>query len=92
MFRIAISDSLKEKIRKLKNKNPKFVNTIYKKVNEIVDNDEFSINRYKRLKYNLKGYQRVKIEKHFVLIFYVNLEKKIIVFEDFDHHDRIYRK
>ena len=36
-------------------------------------------------------WKRVHIDKHFVLIFSVDEENKIVALEDYDHHDKIYK-
>lgn len=61
---------------------------IAKKVEEITQNP----NRYKNLRYDMKDYKRVHIDKHFILIFSVNENSKTITLEDYDHHDNIYIK
>lgn len=85
-----LSDELKLKIRRLLKKDKKKVEIINKKIKEIINNNKYSINRYKNLKYNLKQFKRVHIDKHFVLTFKVNIEKNFILFVDFEHHDNIY--
>ncbi|MEA3515108.1 MAG: addiction module toxin RelE [Nanoarchaeota archaeon] len=90
MFDFDISDELKLKIRKLLKKDKKKVEIINKKIKYISNNDEDGIKRYKNLRYNLKDLQRVHIDKHFVLTFHVDLNKKFILFVDFDHHDKVY--
>jgi len=90
MFDFDLSDELKLKIRRLLKKDKKKVEIINKKIKEIINNDKYSINRYKNLKYNLKQFKRVHIDKHFILTFKVNIEKNFILFVDFEHHDNIY--
>ena len=90
MFDFDFSDELKLKIRRLLKKDKKKVEIINKKIKEIINNDKYSINRYKNLKYNLKQFKRVHINKHFILTFKVDIEKKFILFVDFEHHDNIY--
>lgn len=90
MFDFDLSDELKVIIKKLARKDKKKVEIINKKIREIIQNDAISINRYKNLKYSLKDRKRVNINKHFVLTFKVDIEKKFILFLDFDHHDKIY--
>ncbi len=90
MFDFDISDELKLKIRRLLKKDKKKVEIINKKIKEIINNDKYFINRYKNLKYNLKQFKRVHIDKHFILTFKVNIEKNFILFVDFEHHDNIY--
>lgn len=58
-----------------------------KKIEEILSCD---IDHYKNLRYDMKESKRVHIN-HFVLIFSYNKEKDLVSFEDFDHHDKIYK-
>tara|TARA_Y100000034_G_C6665801_1_gene292072 strand:+ start:213 stop:485 length:273 start_codon:yes stop_codon:yes gene_type:complete len=90
MFDFNISDELKLKIRKLVKKDKKKVQIINKKIKEVINNDLDSINHYKNLRYDLKEFKRVHIDKHFVLTFKVDYENKFILFVDFDHHDNVY--
>jgi YafQ family addiction module toxin component len=92
MFGFDLSDELKIKIRKLLKKDKKKVDAINKKIKEIIACDKETINRYKNLRYDLKNLKRVHIDKHFVLVFTVDLENEYILFADFDHHDNIYKK
>tara|TARA_Y100000310_G_C20384357_1_gene669684 strand:- start:176 stop:451 length:276 start_codon:yes stop_codon:yes gene_type:complete len=91
MFNFDLSDEFKIKIRKLVKKDKKKVEIINKKIKEIINNDNKTIERYKNLKYYLKYLKRVHIDKHFVLVFKVYKEDNSILFEDFDHHDNVYR-
>ena len=90
MFEFNLTDELKLKIKKLLKKDKKKVEIINKKIKEIVNCDEDSIEHYKNLKYELKEYKRVHIDKHFVLVFRVDLIRNFILFADFDHHDNVY--
>ncbi len=60
-----------------------------KKINEVVNSD--NIEHYKNLKYDMKDSKRVHI-RHFVLIFQFDKKNNLINFDDFNHHDDIYRK
>lgn len=90
MFDYDFSDELQIIIKKLNKKDRKRSLILAKKIQEIVDNDKDSIERYKNLRHGLKNRKRVHIDKHFVLTFRVDKEKNFILFVDFDHHDRIY--
>ena len=90
MFSFDLSDELKLKIKKLIKKDKKKVEIINKKIREIINNDEETINRYKNLKHDLKEFKRVHIDKHFILTFKVDIRRNFILFADFDHHDKIY--
>jgi YafQ family addiction module toxin component len=90
MFTFRLSDELKIKIKRLTKKDKKKVEIINKKIKEIINNDKDTINRYKNLRYDLKHYKRVHIDKHFVLLFKIEIENNQIRFVDFDHHDNVY--
>ena len=90
MFSFDLSDDLKFKIKKLIRKDKKKVEIINKKIKEIINCDHNSIQHYKNLRYDLKEFKRVHIDKSFVLTFKVDLARNFILFVDFDHHDRVY--
>jgi YafQ family addiction module toxin component len=73
---------------RLKVKNRVLFEAIFKKIDEILQNPT----RYKPLRHDMKGFQRVHVMKSFVLIFKVDDDNKIVKFEDFDHHDKIYKR
>lgn len=90
MFSFDLSDELKVKIRKLVKKDKKVAEAINKKITEIINNDVKSIDRYKNLRYEMKQYKRVHMYSSFVLTFKVDKESNYILFEDFEHHDKVY--
>ena len=92
MFSYDISDELKEIIKKLNKKDKDKSLRIAKKIQEIINNNNETIDRYSNLRYNLKEYKHVHIDKSFVLIFKVFKDKNFILFDKFDHHDNIYKK
>lgn len=92
MFDFNLSDELKFIIKKLNKKDKKKVEIINKKIKEIINSNEQSIQHYKNLRHDLKDYKRVHIDKSFVLAFKVNFSNNFILFVDFDHHDKIYKK
>lgn len=76
-------------LQKLKRKDfPLFI-ALQKKINQIAEMDIVSINHFKNLRHDLSPFKRVQIGS-FVLVFRV--QDNTIIFEDFDHHDRIYKK
>ncbi|HZX20590.1 MAG TPA: addiction module toxin RelE [archaeon] len=87
-----ISENLKEIIKKLVKRDPQRSEILWKKIRQIVASDEFVIEHYKNLRHNQSDLKRVHIDKSFVLTFKYYKDKKVILFEDFDHHDNIYRK
>lgn len=86
MYELEIKPELDLKFKKLSNKNKKQLKIVFKKVEEIIKNPQ----HYKNLRKPLQHLKRVHIDKHFVLTFSVNENKKIIILEDYEHHDKIY--
>ena len=54
-----------------------------------VDLQNSKLYRHKFLAHDMKGLNRVHIG-HFVLVFKVDHQNKIVSFEDYGHHDLIY--
>lgn len=92
MFDFNLTDELKSIIEKLSKKDTKRVKIITKKIEQIINSDNISIQHYKNLRYDLKEFKGVHIDSSFVLVFKVDMQKNFILFVDFDHHDRIYKK
>jgi YafQ family addiction module toxin component len=92
MFDFNLTDELKLIIKKLIKKDRKKSEIINKKIKEVINSDSNSINHYKNLRHNLKDFKRVHIDRSFVLVFKVNIQKNFILFVDLDHHDKIYKK
>ena len=88
MYELYISQTISKKFDKLKIKNKKQLDIILNKVDEIVEDPH----RYKNLRKPLQFLKRVHIDKHFVLTFSVNENKKTVTLEDFDHHKTIYKQ
>ncbi len=89
-FNFDLSDELKAVLRKLSKKDLKRVLIVNKKIKEVINNDEDSVDRYKNLKHGLKEYKRVHIDKSFVLVFKVDKPRNHILFDRMAHHDDIY--
>jgi len=92
MFSFDLSDDIKKKLKKLDKKDPVFCEAINKKIKEIINNDDKTIDRYKNLRYDLAGNKRVHVYKSFVLTFIVRKDINFIYFEKIDHHDNIYKR
>ena len=87
MYIIKISENLQEILQKLSKKDKLLYDRVLKKIHEIAQSD--NVEHYKNLKYSLKDTQRVHIGP-FVLVFQFNKLRNEILFDDFDHHDKIY--
>lgn len=87
MYTDKYSEIIVKKLKKVKGKNPLLYQIIRKKMDIILLNPDHN---YKDLRHAMKGMKRVHIG-HFVLTFIIDHSKKTISFEDYDHHDKIYR-
>ena len=86
MYDLEIKPTADKIFSKLAKKNPQHLMIIDKKIQEIRENPT----GYKFLKTPLNGFNRVHIDKHFVLIFQIDHEHKIIDIYYFGHHDSVY--
>ena len=83
------SEHLQGVMRKLSKKDKSLYEQLLKKIEEI--QKCYDIEHYKNLRYNMKDSKRVHIG-HFVLVFQFDKKNNLIKFDDFYHHDNIYRK
>ena len=89
MYFYEIAPSLKKKLNKLCGKEKNLYLQVLNKIEEVIRVDD--VEHYKNLRYDMKDKKRVHIG-HFVLVFrFLKLKNKVI-FEDFDHHDNIYKR
>ena len=86
MYSYELRKSVEKIFFKLAKKNPKQLLIIEDKIKEIRQNPQ----HYKNLRKPLQYLKRVHIDKSFVLVFSVDENKKHIIIEDYDHHDKIY--
>lgn len=88
MYRLEIRKSVERTFQKLAKKNQKLLKIIAIKIDEILENPV----RFKNLRRPLQYLKRVHVNKSFVLVFSVDENLEVVIIEDFDHHDRIYKK
>jgi len=87
MYALKIDEDLMRKFERLSKKNKKQTEIILKKAEDVLKNPH----RYKNLRAPLNMWKRVHIDRHFVLVFSVDENKKMVTLEDYDHHDNIYQ-
>ena len=80
------SDKISDTLAKLKKRDLKQYLIVRKKMDWILENPGHS---YKFLSQDMKGLSRIHLG-HFVLVFSINHKKRLVSFEDYDHHDKIY--
>ena len=88
MYSIAVRPALDRTLARMAKKNRQRYEAVLRKVEEIVQNPH----RYKNLRAPLQHWKRVHVEKHFVLTFSIDEEKKVVILEDFEHHDKAYKR
>jgi len=62
---------------------------VMKKIDEVINC--YDVEHYKNLSYGMKDSKSVHLG-HFVLVFSYDKTKDFISFEDYDHHDKIYKR
>ena len=88
-FQVVISDDLKKTITLLKKRDQQTCRVLTKKMLKIASSDETTIQHFKNIRGKLKEYKRVHIGSY-VLLFHV--KNDTIIFQTFEHHDKIYEK
>jgi YafQ family addiction module toxin component len=87
MYHLEIRKSVEKIFFKLAKKDPEQLDVISKKIEEI----RLNPHHYKNLRKPLNHLRRVHIDKSFVLAFSINESKKLVIIEEYDHHDKIYK-
>lgn len=88
MYQYKIQPHLQKIMTKLFKKDPETRERIIKKINEIINSKD--VEHYKNLRVPLQYLKRVQIREK-VLVFKFDKKNKLISFENFDHHDKIYK-
>jgi len=88
MRKFEIKPQLEKKLVKLFKKDKNRYETVMNKIDEVLNSS--NIDHYKNLRYDLKNSKRVHIG-HFVLVFSYDITNDFVSFEDYDHHDKIYK-
>lgn len=75
-------------LAKLQKKDKQLYENLLNKMNEILNNSD--VEHYKNLRYDMKEYKRAHVSS-FVVVFEYNKADDLVFFDDFAHHDKIYR-
>ena len=89
MHDFRISEHLQEILGKLGKKDKHTHEQVLKKIDEIINCED--IDHYKNLRYDMKDSKRAHIG-HFVLVFQYDKAADTVNFDDFGHHDKIYKR
>lgn len=88
MYRLRIRDSVNKAFLQLAKKDPKTLQIIANKIDEILEKPE----RFKNLRAPLQHLKRIHISSSYVLVYSVDRDNRTVIIEDFAYHDSIYRK
>jgi YafQ family addiction module toxin component len=72
--------------KKLARRNPGQMEIVAKKIQEILEEPH----RFKPMQFPLGGMRRIHFGS-FVLLFSIDEQRKTVILEDYEHHDRVYR-
>ncbi|MDP3106226.1 MAG: type II toxin-antitoxin system mRNA interferase toxin, RelE/StbE family [Candidatus Methanoperedens sp.] len=86
MYSLEVRESVDRIFSKLAKKNPKQMRIIDKKIKQVLENPH----HFKPLRAPMQLLRRVHIDKSFVLTYSVDEQNKIVIIEDYDHHDNVY--
>ena len=87
MYFLDIKPEADKIFKKLSKKNLKQLRIIDKKITEIRQNPQ---HEYKNSRSPLQNFNRVHIDKHFVLIFRIDHENMVVEVYFYGHHDEVY--
>ena len=85
------SDEVEEALVKIGKKDKTKSEIILKKIEEIVQRNQTTIEYYKNLRNELSDYKRVHVAKSFVIMFKVYKKENFILFDKIKHHDDAYK-
>jgi mRNA-degrading endonuclease RelE of RelBE toxin-antitoxin system len=90
MFKFDLSEDLEKTIALLAKKNSSLADQLKKKMKQIIESDDFTIDHYKNLRNELSDRKRVHVGENYVLTFKVNKQENKITFLEFEHRDKVY--
>lgn len=89
MHEFEIKPALFRILKKLSKKNRVAYEAVMKKIKEIAGSG--NIEHYENLQYNMKESKEVHLG-HFVLVFSYDKANDFVSFEDYEHHDKIFKR
>jgi len=86
MYALEAREHVDRMFKKLAKRNRNQMEVIAKKIKEILEDPH----RFKPMRFPLGGTRRAHFGS-FVLLFSIDEQRKTVVLEDYEHHDRVYR-
>jgi mRNA-degrading endonuclease RelE of RelBE toxin-antitoxin system len=87
MYALETREHVDRVFEKLARRNPAQLRTIGEKIEEILEEPH----RFKPMHFPLSGIRGVHFG-NFVLLYSIDEQRKTVVLEDYEHHDRVYRR
>ena len=87
-YLLEIRKHVEKTFEKIAKKDPMQEKAVKSKIRQILEEPY----RFKPLKRPMQGLRRVHCFGPFVLVYSVSEKQKTVVIEDYDHHDKIYRR
>lgn len=86
MYSLETREHVDRIFRKLVKRDPRQMEILGKKIQEILEDPH----RFKPMQFPLSGMRRVHFGSS-VLLYSIDEQRKTVVLEDYEHHDRVYR-
>jgi YafQ family addiction module toxin component len=86
MYVLELREHVDKTFKKLCKRDPKAMEAIAKKLEEILEDPH----RFKPMHFPLAGMRRAHLGS-FVTLFSIDEQRKTVVLEDYEHHDKVYR-
>lgn len=88
VYALEIREHVEKTFEKIAKKDPMQEKAVKNKLRQILEEPY----RFKPLRKPMQGLRRVHAYGPFVLVYSVSEKQKTVVIEDYDHHDKIYRR
>jgi YafQ family addiction module toxin component len=87
MYQLETREHVDRIFKRLAKKNPKQMEAISNKIEEILQ-DPYA---FKPMHFPLAGKRRIHFGS-FVLLFSIDEQRKTVILEDYEHHDKVYKR
>jgi YafQ family addiction module toxin component len=86
MYALETREHVDRIFKKLARRNPTQMEAMAKKIEEILEDPH----RFKPMHFPLAGMRRAHFGSY-VLLFSIDEQRKTVILEDYEHHDKVYR-
>ena len=87
MYSLAIRKSIDKLFSRLAKRNPARLKLVEKKIEQIL----VSPHHFKPLRVPMQHLRQVHVDESYVLVYSIDERNRLVVIEDFAHHDKIYK-